>query len=187
MTTGSSPRCVLVLLLALVCWPYHGGAFQGHADGHRLRLRHSSTSASLFTKNIINTNTIASTSRRRHKALDMSSPQQEEVPGSVEGIGSKQQLALGLGSVALLIILANRLLLPAELLYDSQSRTDLLGVVAIGGLVLNALGDLEVKTRTATSVRLDGVKGRGISTFLSDGMTYSVLTGHVVICRFFPC
>lgn len=63
----------------------------------------------------------------------------------------------------------NRLLVPPELLYDSQSRADLLAAAAISGFVLNSLSALEVTSRAADPVVLDGTRGRGVSPLLLPG------------------
>jgi len=60
----------------------------------------------------------------------------------------------------------NRLVVPPELLYDSQSRADLIGAAAISGFVLNSLSALEVTSREAEPVELDGTCGRGVSRSL---------------------
>lgn len=46
-------------------------------------------------------------------------------------------LSLTIGSLCLVALVANRLLTPD--LYDSQSRTDIIGVISAGGLLLNGL------------------------------------------------
>jgi hypothetical protein len=46
-------------------------------------------------------------------------------------------LSLGVGSLALLALVTNRLY--TDPLFDSQSRTDILGVFSAGGLLLNGL------------------------------------------------
>lgn len=46
-------------------------------------------------------------------------------------------LSLTIGSLCLVALVANRLATPD--LYDSQSRTDIIGVISAGGLLLNGL------------------------------------------------
>lgn len=46
-------------------------------------------------------------------------------------------LSLAVGSICLIALVANRLATPD--LYDSQSRTDIIGVISAGGLLLNGL------------------------------------------------
>ena len=82
-------------------------------------------------------------------------------------------LALAAGAVLLAVLVANRLAVPPEKLYDSQSRTDLLGVAAIAGLVLNSLSSLDVTSRDADAVVLEGVRGRGLSPAIQPGGSLS--------------
>lgn len=60
--------------------------------------------------------------------------------GLVEGFFKfvrSDALSLGVGSLALLVLVTNRLY--TDPLFDSQSRTDILGVFSAGGLLLNGL------------------------------------------------
>ncbi len=66
--------------------------------------------------------------------------------GLVEGFFKfvrSDALSLGVGSLALLVLVTNRLY--TDPLFDSQSRTDILGVFSAGGLLLNGL-TLQVTT-----------------------------------------
>lgn len=60
--------------------------------------------------------------------------------GGLEGVFKfirSDALSLGVGSLALLALVTNRLY--TDPLFDSQSRTDILGVFSAGGLLLNGL------------------------------------------------
>lgn len=83
-----------------------------------------------------------------------------------------QTQTLIVGGVLTLIVVANRLLTPVDLMYDSQSRSDLLAVAAIAVLVLSSLSSLDVTARAADPVVLDGVSGRGLSPLLLTGGPY---------------
>jgi hypothetical protein len=63
----------------------------------------------------------------------------------------------------------NRFVVPQELLNDSQSRSDLLAVAAIAGLVLNNIASLDVTSREAESIVLEGVRGRGLAPAVLKG------------------
>lgn len=63
---------------------------------------------------------------------------------------TSETLSLSVGSLGLLALTINRL--STENLYDSQSRTDILGVIAAGGLLLNGL-TLQVRPLLAPFVQ----------------------------------
>ncbi len=77
--------------------------------------------------------------------------------------GSQDALAVPLGAAALFGVIANRLLFAGELPPGTQSRADLIAVAAAGGLVLNGLSLKEIETKVADSVRLEGVRGKGVN------------------------
>jgi hypothetical protein len=68
--------------------------------------------------------------------------------GGVLGAIRRDTLSLAIGSLCLLALVTNRLF--TDPLYDSQSRTDILGVVAAGGLLLNGL-TLQVRSSLISS------------------------------------
>ena len=78
-------------------------------------------------------------------------------------VGSQDALAVPLGAAALFGVIVNRLLFAGELPPGTQSRADLIAVAAAGGLVLNGLSLKEIDTKVADSVRLEGVRGKGVN------------------------
>mmetsp|Transcript_20024 Transcript_20024/g.40811 ORF Transcript_20024/g.40811 Transcript_20024/m.40811 type:complete len:232 (+) Transcript_20024:173-868(+) len=67
---------------------------------------------------------------------------------------SSPEVALGVGSALLLILVANRLF--TEELLNSQSRADLIATIAPTVLLLEALTRLDITPREAEAVPLDG-------------------------------
>jgi hypothetical protein len=80
---------------------------------------------------------------------------------------------LTLAGALLAILLSNRFLVSSELSYQ-QEQTDILAVVAIAGLVLNSLTAVDVTSKVAESVTLEGVRGRGLSPLILTGYEYFV-------------
>ena len=82
---------------------------------------------------------------------------------------SSEKRAFAISGALGAVLVANRLLVPPELVYDSQSRSDLLGVIAIAGLVLTSLTSLDVTSREADVIPLEGRVGRGVNPALRAG------------------
>lgn len=81
----------------------------------------------------------------------------------------RETRALTLAAVLTSVLVMNRFVVPQELLNDSQSRSDLLAVAAIAGLVLNNIASLDVTSREAESIVLEGVRGRGLAPAVLKG------------------
>ncbi|CAM9191009.1 unnamed protein product [Ascophyllum nodosum] len=93
--------------------------------------------------------------------IDKSTPAQDTGDGpaapaaaSLMRILTGPQFSLVIGVGILLAVLANRIATPN--LVDSQARTDILGVIASGGLVTNGVYLLDLKIKEAEKVTLVG-------------------------------
>lgn len=84
------------------------------------------------------------TSTRLHNSLQDDSGKAGGLFDGLVKLLTSETLSLSVGSLGLLVLTWNRL--ATDVLYDSQSRTDILGVIAAGGLVLNGL-TLQVGTQ----------------------------------------
>ena len=71
-------------------------------------------------------------------------------------LNASNQLGLGVGSVGLIALLANRLAGGLELASEAQSRADIISVIACSAVLLDWLSDQEVKTKERQSVALAG-------------------------------
>ncbi|CAM9607802.1 unnamed protein product [Ectocarpus sp. 4 AP-2014] len=94
---------------------------------------------------------------RRPRAVTMASDEVEQrspVAGSLLRALTGPYVSLGVGVGILLAVLANRIATPE--LVDSQARTDILGVIASGGLVTNGVYLLDLKVKEAEEVTLVG-------------------------------
>ncbi|CAB1116895.1 unnamed protein product [Ectocarpus sp. CCAP 1310/34] len=93
----------------------------------------------------------------RPRAVIMASDEVEQrspVAGSLLRALTGPYVSLGVGVGILLAVLANRIATPE--LVDSQARTDILGVIASGGLVTNGVYLLDLKVKEAEEVTLVG-------------------------------
>jgi hypothetical protein len=141
-SSSQSPRALLVVLLlqlAMVLAAAHTSlAFQ--ACPQRPLSRRSASS--------INIPRSSSSSRWRSSSSPpplqslAAGPQSagDSSTGGLEGLFRlirNDGLSLAIGSLCLVALVANRLTTPE--LYDSQSRTDIIGVISAGGLLLNGL------------------------------------------------
>lgn len=110
----------------------------------------------------------------RNRMGDQVDPRRDVVVNARGQIRQSQSetAALALGGVLLTALLANRFMVPADQLYDSEGRSDLIAVAAISGFVLNSLSALEVTSRESDVVELEGVGGRGVSPSLLEGPYY---------------
>jgi len=74
--------------------------------------------------------------------------------GSFINFLTSNTFGIATGGVCLLLLVINRLTTPD--LYDSQSRSDIIAVIASGSLILSAFSLLDVQVREAEKVELEG-------------------------------
>jgi hypothetical protein len=75
---------------------------------------------------------------------------------SIFQIANNPKLTIGAGSLGFFILLVNRLLLPLEAVPDTQSRADIISVLACSALLLNVFSEQEFDTRERDAVALFG-------------------------------
>ncbi len=87
-----------------------------------------------------------------------------------------KSVGLSIGSAGLIILLANRLFSGLELVSDSQSRADIIGLIACSAVLLDWLSDEQVQVRERQSVPLVGftLKEPEVSKSISKSYQQSV-------------
>lgn len=142
----SSSRLLPVLALLVLLSLGSVQAFQPAAPITTISGRSQSRYARQQSSPSPTTTSSISTSRARGARPPLSPWALAAQPSSSSGGGGldglfrlirNDALSLTVGSICLIALVANRLATPD--LYDSQSRTDIIGVISAGGLLLNGL------------------------------------------------
>ena len=86
----------------------------------------------------------------------LSASSDDQASGGIFKLIRSDALSLTVGSLCLLALVTNRLY--TDPLFDSQSRTDILGVFSAGGLLLNGLTLQDITVREADTIELQGAR-----------------------------
>lgn len=124
---------------------------------------------------------------RPHPPLAMCAPPSEPRKASISApaLLSQPTISISVGVVLLLALVTNRLL--TEELLNSQSRTDLIAVVASIVLALNGLSSLDITPREADTVPLTGARIEWALPALPAAARAEVEWTASALCACTPC